>query len=260
MRLIVLGASNVTIHLPRLVQLARQRWGPPLEIVVAGGFGRSYGQTSRFLLRTLPGILQCGMWSYLQGQPEREQRALVTDVGNDLLYGATVEQTQAWVQACIERLHASCRLMTLVGVPCEGVARLPAPRFYLLSRTFYPRTRLCLADARSGAHQLDQALRGSAQRLGIQWLDPPTGWYGWDPIHIRPTAAQRALATMLGSLQDTSDGRNRSEVPPEPLPSSAAQTIRLRRLTAQQRRIAGWQRTTPQPGLILHDGTRVCLF
>ena len=61
-RVVALGASNLTRGLQTAVSTARTTWGPSGEVLGAPGHGRSYGAPSRCVGRTLPGILQSGLW------------------------------------------------------------------------------------------------------------------------------------------------------------------------------------------------------
>ena len=90
--MVALGASNLTRGLQTVVSTARTAWGPDVQVVAALGHGRSYGATSAFLVRRLPGILRSGLWAELESAPAVPTKALVTDVGNDILYGFGVEQ------------------------------------------------------------------------------------------------------------------------------------------------------------------------
>ncbi|MEX0819484.1 MAG: hypothetical protein WD070_07815, partial [Pirellulaceae bacterium] len=87
-RVVLLGASNIARSPAIVFDSARSAWGSPLDIVAATGHGRSYGMTSCVLGRTLPGILQCGLWEALATRPLVPTAALLTDIGNDILYGA----------------------------------------------------------------------------------------------------------------------------------------------------------------------------
>jgi hypothetical protein len=71
----MLGASNLAIHLPTVVETAARLWGRPLDLLAAIGHGRSYGMTSRVMGRVLPGILQCGLWDDLARRPPAETAA-----------------------------------------------------------------------------------------------------------------------------------------------------------------------------------------
>ena len=76
------------------------------------GLGRSYGQRSTVLGRSLPGITECGLWPALQ-HGSGPVHALITDVGNDVIYGVPVDRIVAWGSTCVDRLHAARRMVTL---------------------------------------------------------------------------------------------------------------------------------------------------
>src|SRR5688572_673653 len=96
-RIVALGASNLTRGFHTVVSTARAAWGQDVQIVAAFGSGRSYGVHSRVLIRTLPGILESGLWRQLEFFSAAPTRALVTDVGNDILYGFSASRILAWV-------------------------------------------------------------------------------------------------------------------------------------------------------------------
>src|SRR5687768_14330413 len=116
-RLVALGASNLTRGFPVVVATARSAFGPGVEILAAHGLGRSYGMESRVLARTLPAILDCGLWAALDARPRTPTRALVTDVGNDILYGASADQILRWVATAVERLSQAGAEIVLTGLP-----------------------------------------------------------------------------------------------------------------------------------------------
>src|SRR5574342_716069 len=105
-RLVALGASNLTRGLRVVVAASRAAWGPEVQVLAALGYGRSYGAPSRVLVRTLPGILESGLWRTLASLPDLPTRALVTDVGNDILYGYSASQTLSWVEEALNRLQS----------------------------------------------------------------------------------------------------------------------------------------------------------
>src|SRR5262245_404522 len=100
-RIVALGASNLTRGFHTIVATARSMTGPDTEVVAALGHGRSYGMASRLLVRTLPGILQSGLWHQLEVLPAAPTRALVTDVGNDVLYGMSADRIVTWVDEAV---------------------------------------------------------------------------------------------------------------------------------------------------------------
>src|SRR5215207_2044158 len=103
-RVILLGASNLTRSFPTVVATLRQTWSEPIEIMVAMGHGRSYGLDSSFLGKKISGIFPCALWQDLQSRQPLPTAALVTDIGNDILYGVSSDLLLDWVERCLDRL------------------------------------------------------------------------------------------------------------------------------------------------------------
>lgn len=255
MRLVILGASNIANLLPAVVAVSRRLWRPPVEIAAACGHGRSYLQTSRFLVRHLPCIPECGLWEYLQKNPAGDHCGLVTDVGNDLLYGAHPAATLDSVDRCLHQLRSHCRRITVVGTPLATVQRMSMRRFYVFTRLLFPTTRLTYQRAQEGIRELDQGLRQLAQKHSAQWLEPDPSWYGSDPIHVRSAAAQHAARLMLGSLADdqAADVADRwSDI------LRAWHFVRTHRV--ERRKLFGYPQYTPQPCRRTAWGIELSLF
>jgi hypothetical protein len=198
MRLVALGASNLTRGLRSLVRLARQSWGEQARVIAALGHGRSYGQSSRLLVRRLPGILDCGLWPALARGGSESTRALVTDVGNDILYGVPPEQVLDWVETCVERLQAVTDDVTITDLPLAGIRRL-TPASYLFFRTlFVPSCRLPLAEAQRRSEHVALGLVALAERRSLRLVRLRPEWYGLDPIHIRPSLWPAAWGEIAG--------------------------------------------------------------
>src|SRR5215207_9462542 len=147
-RVILLGASNLTRSFPTVVATLRQTWSEPIEIMVAMGHGRSYGQDSSVLGKKISGIFPCALWQDLQDRQPLPTAALVTDIGNDMLYGVSPEQMLEWVERCLDRI-ADLNATTLVTqMPVGSIERLGERRFQFFRRMFFPRSKLTLPDAR----------------------------------------------------------------------------------------------------------------
>lgn len=192
--------------LPIALNTARAQCGGPLEVYLAAGHGRSYGMHSTVLGRTLPGIAPCGLWQALEAQPALTTAALITDVGNDLLYEQPVEQIAAWVEQCLDRLQRQGARIVVTRLPLVNLETLSARRYAAVRSLFFPRCRLTLAKVCQRAHQLDQRVGELTAARGVATVAPRREWYGLDPIHVlrsrRPAAWREILSGWSGCAVD----------------------------------------------------------
>jgi hypothetical protein len=244
-RLVLLGASNLRRSLPAIVRLARGEFGSGLEIFGAFGHGRSYGKRSCIPFRCLPGIRECGIWKALERDPEPESRVLITDVGNDLLYGEEAGAILAWVAECAARL-AGARI-TITGLPLPRIEALGRGQYLLFRSIFFPSSRRPHGQVISAAREVDAGLRALAATSGARFVEPDPAWYGADPIHIRRACFGSAWARILDWKEALA-----------PMPKR--ESFRLRLASPEKRWVCGVERRRPQPVFAGRDGTRVFLY
>jgi hypothetical protein len=251
-RLIVLGASNVARSVSTAVATAQLSWGGPVEALMALGHGRSYGRATTWLGRVLPGIGQCGLWSALERPAECPATAVITDIGNDLLYGADPEMIAGWVDECLERLSATAPEILLSGLPLANVAGLSQRRYLTYRALFFPRCQLSLAELSRRAAALQDRLRASAARRGARWLEPSAAWYGRDPIHWRSGSWGEIWEKFFGVFPAAQVSRARR--------ASAVRWLYLRSLVPHERRLWGVMQRRAQPAGALRDGTTIAFY
>lgn len=248
-RIVALGASNLTRGFRTIVSTARSVWGPDVEILAAFGHGRSYGAPSQFLFRTLPGILKSGLWTELERRPPMMTRALVTDVGNDILYGFSVERTLGWVEEVLRRLRRVTQDIVLTGLPLAAVYRLSRIKFLVFRSMLVPSCRLTLAQVVENAERVNEGLLRLSQMYGAKFVHLHPAWYGFDPIHVRPSCWRTAWQEILGESVPGS-----REVP------SMVESVRLYLMRPERRSIFGIEQVTPQSGVALRPGGQVWLY
>jgi len=249
-RVVAVGASNLTRGFSTIIATARAVWGPDVEVLAALGHGRSYGGPSTFLVRGLPGILQSGLWRELDAHPPRPTRALVTDVGNDIMYGYPPVQILEWADECVARLRRFTTDVVITGLPHAAVAGLPPGRFLLFRSVFFPRCRLTLDQTMRAGADVDAGLRAIAASRGVAFLGLKPEWYGLDPVHIRPKMWKAAWQEILcGENQAVAGGR-----------ATRREAVRLYCLQPEQATFVGRERRTPQRGVALRRGGRVWLY
>jgi hypothetical protein len=247
-RVVALGASNLARGFQTVVATARATWGPGVEVVAALGHGRSYGVPSRLVARTLPGILESGLWTSLESLPEVPTRGLVTDVGNDVLYGSSAEQTLAWVAEALNRLGRRTRDIVVTDLPLASIRRLSPTKFLLFRSILVPACRLSLSQVLETAERVNAGLAELSTGHGAKLFRLNPDWYGFDPIHIRPSLWQAAWQEILGS-QCT-----------PPMPLSRMEGMRLSLMPPERQWLFGRERFTPQAGTALPLGARVRLY
>lgn len=253
-RVVVLGASNLARDPVGILSAAAASAGAPLEVLAAWGRGRSYGQTSSFFGRRLPGILQSGLWDVLRRLPVEPVRALVTDVGNDLVYGVPPAIVAGWIETVLRRLHAAGARTSLTALPLESIARLSPARYALLRWAFFPGSGLGWEEARRRARELDERLVEIADRWGAVRVPLQSHWYGWDPIHLRRTGRGEAFGALVADWRV-----------PRAAPGAQARWTwrdqwRIYRATPAEWQWMGGKLKRRQPSAELGDGTRIYLY
>ena len=248
-RVVALGASNLTRGFPTVVAVAQAAWGPNVEIVAALGHGRSYGAYSRVVVRGLPGILESGLWQALASFPEAPTRALVTDVGNDILYGFSAPQTLAWVAEAVGRLQRFTQDIVLTDLPLVSIRRLSRAKFLMFRTFLYPRCRLSFDQVTECAERVNAGLAELSATRGVRFFHLNPAWYGYDPIHIRPSVWRLVWPEILGSPASADKAR-----------VSRAESLRLHLMRPQRQWLLGMEQFAPQSGVALASGGRVWLY
>jgi hypothetical protein len=252
-RVILLGASNLTRSFATVVAAARHTWGAPIEIMAAMGHGRSYGQDSSVLGRKISGIFPCALWQDLQNRPPLPTAALVTDIGNDLLYGVPPDRLLDWVEKCLDRLAEAGAATIVTQMPVGSVESLGEARFRFFRRILFPRSRLTLNDAKTLVRDLNDRLIGLGESRKISVIPVSAAWYGFDPIHLRRRILCDAWSTMLTQWRATTE--------PFTLSRPSLRSIAyLATLAPWERSLFGVRRRAAQPSGRLPDGTTISLY
>ena len=250
-RVVVLGASNVSRGLSRLVAAVESR-SPGAELFVAAGHGRGYGVNTRVAARRLPSILASGLWRGLDRQGGEDSVALVTDVGNDLLYGLSVEQITSWVRESVRRLADRGATLAITRLPMAGIATVGRVRYRALRTFFVPGCRLSLADLKNATVRLDAELQAIARDFGAQVIEQPTHWYGFDTLHVR--------RRHLDDLWNAACSAWGFPVVESSVTSSVTDWVKIGTKAAEVRSLGGVMRLTRQPVLKLPSGGTLSLY
>lgn len=265
-RLVLLGASNLTVSLRLVIQLMQQYCGSPSEVLVAAGHGRSYGQGSRVLLRELPGIVQSGMWRQLHSAAtgaEPATYAFLTDIGNDIPYQAAPEEILSWVSWCVEQLQRRGARIVMTNLPVASIEALSERRFNLLRRVMFSSCSLSRIEVIERARMVHQGLIHLAERRQFALCEVAADWMGFDGIHIAYWKRCAFYRQILRTFEQVTpcDDQLESRVNP-----NAAKEHPGTFLSWQRRprfavcRMFGRIKRAQQPSGFLNDQTTVALY
>lgn len=251
-RVVALGASNLTLGIQTAISTARAAFGPSVEVLAANGYGRSYGAESRIAGRTLPGILQSGLWTELGRLDRVPTRAIITDVGNDIPYGFSPAQILSWVGEAADRLLAHTSDITITDLPVARIERLSPATFLFFRSLFFPSCRLSRNEAFARVDEVNAGLIRLAASRKLRLLRLRPDWYGFDPIHFRPAFWREAWNEILAG------GGGGASLPGPRF--SPAEWTRLHTLAPERRWWLGFEGGTRQCGRRLRRGGRLWLY
>jgi hypothetical protein len=248
-RIIVLGASNLTRGFHSVVSTSRAAWGPEVQVLAALGHGRSYGVSRTVGICTLPGILESGLWQALESLPVVPTQAIVSDVGNDIMYGYSAERILSWIEEALRRLQRVKAEITLTDLPLASIRQISQTKYLLFRSILFPFCRLSLAQVLETAERINAGLAELSLKHRAEFFRLNPSWYGVDPIHIRPSFWRSAWQQILNAGSLSSDAKG-----------SLFEGLRLYFMANERRRLLGIEQFTPQSGLMLPAGGRVWLY
>jgi len=243
----------VTRGISTIVETARQLLDQPIDVRGALGHGRSYGIKSQVLLRGLPGISECGLWESLRVPPRAPAFALLTDLGNDIVYDVPVARIAEWVAWCLDRLQEAEARTVITLLPERSLERLTAFHYYAARTVFFPWSRLSMAEALGRVRELNHRIGELASARNIPLVEPKGQWYGLDPIHIRIRHYRAAWGEILQNWLTESQ---------EPVAATGSfrRWLELHRVRPERWWFAGIEHRREQPCRTLADGSTISLY
>jgi hypothetical protein len=238
-QIVLLGASNLVLGWPALMQSLRQLTATPLNLNVAIGMGRSYIKTSAVWFRQLPSINASGLWDHLPYDVAQAPRVLITDIGNDLVYLFEPNEIAASLKRSIDRILAwrSDARIVMTGLPLDSVARVGRVRYVVARTILFPGCFLPHSTILSRSLALEKLVQELAAEYRISFVQPESHWYGLDPIHVLPQFRETAFLkyfapfdlSTAASVDDQAAVKERV-----PLPTAAERTLFWRHKTVKQ--------------------------
>ena len=188
----------------------------------------------------------------LQQRPAVPTAALVTDIGNDLMYEAPVDKIVAWVTGCLDALEKHEARIVMTRLPVANIDRVPEWKFRMLRRHYVPARTIALRDHRGTGPRARRATVRNRPRARHRAVEQSSDWYGWDPIHLKssswPTVWHHILSVgMPGKVR-------------RPRPIRICRACSTASRTPERRWLFGFEQRGQQPCARLAEGTVVSLY
>lgn len=260
----VLGASNVTLALPQILGVLHRRLAGsgPTDYFIAHGPGRSYGMTAGLPGVEFAALNTCGLYEALEarwrstGQPP--VYVMLTDVGNDVMYGVTARGIAAWVREIVERFLSLDARVVITSVPVESVLRLPAWKYGLVRPLLYPSYPMLRRDVFTRIVQVQHALEDLSRSMKLDVLPTRREWYSIDGIHVARRRREHVFQIWGDTLLGGEDGSTSTARDSDARLSISS--VRLRLCRPAVLFIAGCRLTKGQQGVEVAEGARLYLY
>ena len=205
--LILLGASNLSRGCFAFARHMKMCLYPrPVEVLIASGPGRAYSVSGGLLNVTYPPIQSSDIFEAAQKKSESGYQvvALVTDIGNDIMYDVSAEKVLETIQQIFARLQSMNTEIFYTTLPTVFETGDHPVWFYILRSLLFPRSTVAYDEAVAGIIEVNQFLRKSASEHChlIPDLDRYLGFdeihYGWLRAHNAWSHVARTILGVMG--------------------------------------------------------------
>lgn len=182
--IMLLGASNLSRGYHCLTRCLESNLKPrQVSFRSALGPGRGYCSDGGFLNVTYPPIKSCQLFSELPDPAEGSRNvALVTDLGNDIMYGVHPDSLIEEIKTIHQKLLAGNADMLITPIPSTLVQQLTPFVFKFLKGIFFPRSGVTRLEALSAIKQINAFVEGGVgERVTV--IRGLENFMGWDRIH-----------------------------------------------------------------------------
>lgn len=182
---VLMGASNLARGYSALTKCLVRCLAPhPIEILHAMGPGRGYCARGGIFNITYPPIRSSGILRSARGRAQRARKviALITDIGNDIMYDVPVSDLISCLDDLFQELDAIGAEIFVHPIPLDFSEDFSERQFRILRSIFYPNSAIDYKRARESVEAVNKFLR---DRVGgrIHLLPILKDCTGIDKIH-----------------------------------------------------------------------------
>ncbi|MBT3515073.1 MAG: hypothetical protein HN474_07140 [Nitrospina sp.] len=199
---IFLGASNLARSLDGL-KLCIKKCMLPREtfFLHAMGPGRGYVSRGGILNAVYSPILDSGIFEALRKKRIKNQQivALITDIGNDIMYGASPDKIIGGLQYLYNFLDTFETNIFITSIPVDLENDISELYFNILRKIYFPNSPVSYSQASNNIKSINQfILESSSQRISV--IDDMKPFYGIDKIHYSILKSQVAWSHIAEKL------------------------------------------------------------
>ncbi|CAI2719525.1 hypothetical protein [Nitrospina watsonii] len=182
---VLLGASNLARGYSALSHYLTRNLAPqPVRILAAMGPGRGYGCRGGMLNISYPPIVDSPLFQRARKQAESGSRvvALVTDIGNDLLYGMDPDHLVATLEEVFQRLFDLNARIFVTSLPVFFEQEVSPMVYHSIRALLYPKSSVSQEHAVNGVRRMNSYLKESKDPR-VRVVPPLDEYLGWDHVH-----------------------------------------------------------------------------
>ncbi|TDJ52582.1 MAG: hypothetical protein E2O43_03930 [Nitrospina sp.] len=196
--LMLLGASNLARgcfalgwHLKRCLHPRR------VEVMIAAGPGRGYHMPGGLLHVVYPPIRSSPIFEAAMEKSQSGARvvALVTDIGNDILYGVPEEDLIETLQQIFTRLQSMRAEIFYTTIPQIFETGVHPALFHVLRTVLFPRSRVSYDQTQRAVGRINRFLKDAAKDP-LRLVPDMDRFTGMDEIHYSVFRASHAWMYM----------------------------------------------------------------
>lgn len=192
--LILLGASNLSRGCFAFSRYMKACLYPrPVEVLIASGPGRGYYASGGLLNVNYPPICSSEIFEVAHNKSRSGAQviALVTDIGNDIMYGVSTEKLIETIQQTFSRLQSINAEIFYTTLPIAFEKEVNPIWFYVFRSLLFPYSRVSFDEATGGIIATNKFLRGPVSE-NLHLISDMNCFLGYDEIHYGWLRAHRA--------------------------------------------------------------------
>lgn len=199
---IFLGASNLARSFYGLKRcIGRCIFPRPASFMHAMGPGRGYVSRGGILNATYSPILNCGIFEAARNKRIKSQQvvALITDIGNDIMYDVSPEKIIGGLQYTFNALDRFTTNIFITQIPVDLENDISEFYFQIIRQVYFPKSSVKYSQVSNNIKTINKfILQSSSQKMTI--INDMKPFCGIDKIHYGIFKSQSAWSHIAGKL------------------------------------------------------------